>query len=64
MMSFEWAKHVTTNLLVKRMSRPFAAKPAANMVMNKPKHVSMPHEHHVKNVFFNVTYAPDRSYES
>ncbi len=33
MMSFEWAKPVATELLVIRMSRPFAAKPAANWVM-------------------------------
>ncbi len=33
MISFERAKPVTTELLVIRMSRPFAAKPAANRVM-------------------------------
>ncbi len=33
MMSIEWAKHVATELLVIRMSRPLAAKPAANWVM-------------------------------
>ncbi len=32
-MSIEWAKPVATELLVIRMSRPFAAKPAANWVM-------------------------------
>ncbi len=32
MMSIEWAKPVVTELLVLRMSRPFAAKPAANRV--------------------------------
>ncbi len=35
MMSFEWAKPVATELLVIRMSKPFAAKPAANWVMKK-----------------------------
>ncbi len=35
MMSFEWAKPVATELLVIRMSRPFATKPAANRVMIK-----------------------------
>ncbi len=35
MMSFEWAKHVATGLLVIRLSRPFAAKSAANWVMKR-----------------------------
>ncbi len=35
MMSIEWAKPVVTELLIIRISRPFAAKPAANRVMGK-----------------------------
>ncbi len=35
MMSIKWVKPVATELLVTRMSRPFAAKPAANWVMKK-----------------------------
>ncbi len=35
MMSIEWAKLVATELLVIRMSRPFAAKPGVNWVMKK-----------------------------
>ncbi len=35
MMSIEWAKPVATELLVIRMSRPFAAKSAANWVIKK-----------------------------
>ncbi len=35
MMSIEWAKPVATELLVIRMSRPFAAQSAANWVMKK-----------------------------
>ncbi len=35
MMSIKWAKHVSTELLVIKMSRPFEAKPAANWAMKK-----------------------------
>ncbi len=35
MMSFEWTKFAATELLVRRMSRPFAAKSAANWIMKK-----------------------------
>ncbi len=35
MMSFEWIKFVATELLVRRMSKPFAAKSAANWIMKK-----------------------------
>ncbi len=35
MMSTEWAQPVATELLVIRMSRPFATKRAAKWVMNK-----------------------------
>ncbi len=35
MMSIKWAKPVATGLLVIRLSRPFAAKPAANWVMKR-----------------------------
>ncbi len=35
MMSIEWVKPVAVELLVMRMNKPFAAKPAANRVMKR-----------------------------
>ncbi len=52
MMSFEWAKNVATELLVIRMSRPFAAKPAVNRIMKKCFHIALIRYRHVFRPYF------------
>ncbi len=52
MMSFEWAKPVATEQLVIRLSRPFAAKPAANRAMKMGFNMALGNCRHVFRPYF------------
>ncbi len=52
MVSIEWAKPVATELLVIRMSQPFAAKPAAIWVMKRWFYMALIKCIHVFQLYF------------